>query len=382
MTSRRRTVLAALVACVFATTIGLESAKAAGPIRVTGDGVLAFIPSLTDGTITVVDRLNSLVLASPRVCDAPVASADLTPDEVSFVALCERTHELVVLNTASFTVVRRVKAVSPVVVATDGLGRPVEARLSGGTVTFSTPPMLVRRPGKKNEVVVIGTIHGDHLTSQRFGVEALKNIVRAVAPAYVLTEISPNRIDQARSEFAETGTIVEPRVARFPEYVHVLFPLTREMSFQIIPTAGWNSPMDRYRTAALNRIEKAPTRAADWARSVTDNARSDAAVLAGGARDDPRWIHTAAYDEAQRIGLRTYNDLFDKELGTGGWDTINTAHFANIARALDAHSGEGARILITYGAGHKSWFVPALSKRVDIVLVDPAPYFDKAGIPR
>ena len=55
---------------------------------------------------------------------------------------------------------------------------------------------------------------------------------------------------------------------------------------------------------------------------------------------------------------------------------------APFARALDAHAGEGVRILITYGAGHRSWFILALKQRADIVLVDPAPYVDKAGIPR
>ena len=316
-----------------------------------------------------------------QICSTPV-SGSLTPDEVSFVALCEDSRELVVVNTASFTVVRRLPARTDAVVGTDGLGRLVKVRLEAGAVSFSEPPLLPRQSGKKNEVIVLGTIHGEHLTSRRFGVEALKNIVRAIVPAYVLTEIAPNRVDEARREFAATGTIVEPRVARFPEYVHALFPLTKEMAFQIIPTAGWNSPMDRFRTAALKRIEQTPSRAADWARYLADNARSEAATRAGGAPDDPRWINTEAYDDAQRIGLRTYNELFDHELGTGGWDTINRAHFANIARALDAHAGEGVRILITYGAGHRSWFVPALRQRADIVLVDPAPYFDKAGIPR
>ena len=188
------------------------------PAQTTRDGVLAFIPSLTDGTIAIFDRLNNVQLATPRVCASPV-SGTLTPDEVSFVALCGDSRELVVVNTASFAVVRRLPARTDAVVGTDGLGRPVQARIDAGTVSFSEPPLPPRPPGKKNEVIVLGTIHGEHLTSRRFGVEALKHIVRAIAPAYVLTEIAPNRLDQAQQEFAETGTIVEPRVARFPEYV-------------------------------------------------------------------------------------------------------------------------------------------------------------------
>ena len=31
---------------------------------------------------------------------------------------------------------------------------------------------------------------------------------------------------------------------------------------------------------------------------------------------------------------------------------------------------------------YRSWFLPALRQRIDIALVDPVLYFDKAGVPR
>ena len=62
--------------------------------------------------------------------------------------------------------------------------------------------------------------------------------MREIDPDYWLTEIPPNRWDRARTEFAATGTVDEPRVRRFPEYMQVLFPLSLEMSFEVIPTAG------------------------------------------------------------------------------------------------------------------------------------------------
>jgi len=34
-------------------------------------------------------------------------------------------------------------------------------------------------------------------------------------------------------------------------------------------------------------------------------------------------------------------------------------------------------VLITYGAGHKGWFLDALSKRNDITLLDMGPFLDK-----
>lgn len=110
-------------------------------------------------------------------------------------------------------------------------------------------------------------------------------------------------------------------------------------------------------------------------------AESERQLANGGPADDPRWIHTDAYDAAQRIELDVYNARFDAELGTGGWDTINQAHYANISRILDLHRGEGARILITYGAGHKSWMLPRLRTRDDLVVLEAGRFLDQAGVP-
>ena len=127
------------------------------------------------------------------------------------------------------------------------------------------------------------------------------------------TEISPNRFEQARREFNATGTIVEPPVSRFREYIDVLFPLTCWQSFEIVPTAGWNAPMDKFRRAALARIEVDPARAAEWARYLAAQAKSDSAILAGGAVDDPRWIHTSGWDQAESIYLDVYQSVLGND---------------------------------------------------------------------
>ena len=51
---------------------------------------------------------------------------------------------------------------------------------------------------------------------------------------------------------------------RFPEYVDVVFPLTKEMDFEIIPTAGWTRIMAEERRDKLNAIRKDSSRSADW----------------------------------------------------------------------------------------------------------------------
>lgn len=246
---------------------------------------------------------------------------------------------------------------------------------SSNTEESSSSPQETAGP-PKNEVVVLGMIHGSHRDSELYGIDVVKGLIRAIEPDWVLTEIPPDRFPIAMAEFQQSGTLTEPRVSRFPEYVDALFPLTREMSFEIVPTAGWSRPMADARSAALEAIQKDPSRAEDWAAYEAAAARSEEAVKAFGPEDDPRWIHTDAYDAAVEISLSVYNDLFNEELGPGGWDNINEAHYGHIARALDEHTGEGKRFLITYGAGHKGWFLRQLRQRDDIELLEVGRFLD------
>lgn len=244
---------------------------------------------------------------------------------------------------------------------------------SAGTASAASPePSEV-----KNEVIVLGMIHGEHRTSERYGIDVVTALIRTIDPDFVLAEIPPDRLPTALAEFEESGTIREPRVVRFPEYVDALFPLTREMAFEIVATAGWTRPMSDARQAALQAIREDPARAEDWAAYEQANGDAAAAVAAGGEADDPRWIHTDAYDDAVEIGLSVYNRLFNDELGAGGWDNINAAHYGYIADALDQHTGAGKRFLITYGAGHKGWFLRQLRQRDDIILLDVGPFLDR-----
>ena len=158
-----------------------------------------------------------------------------------------------------------------------------------------------------------------------------------------------------------------------------LFPLSRELDFEVIPTAGWTEPMSDFRAAYLDAYARDPARADRWAEYQTV-AEASAEALAAGAADDPRWIHTDAYDEAYDIRMRVYARLFDADLGPGGWEAINASHWGNIERALDRHRGEGVRFLLTYGAGHKGPFLRELRARNDIVLLEVAPFLDRLSV--
>ncbi len=391
------------------------------PAEITADGVLAFVPNRDAGTVSVIDLLAGSGLAEVTVCTQPEGGA-LTADDVSYIVACGGSNELVYVNTASFEVTARVGGVGPrpfsVAVTADGRFGvainaggttvsilDVQAREIVGELGVGEQPIVVRmhpdgrrafvssevsgtlteialpsvdepeHGDARTEVVVFGMIHGSHRTSEQYGIEVLRDAIRAVGPDAVLVEIPPNRFEAAAAEFAANGQIVEPRVVRFPEYIDVLFPLTREMDFEIVPTAGWTLPMSDHRNAVLRAIEEDPSRADDWAAYEAANAAGAAAARAGGADDDPQWIHTDAYDDAQEIGLSVYDRLFNDESGPGGWENINRAHYANIARALDRVAGAGGRVLITYGAGHKGWFLRQLRQRDDIELLDARQFF-------
>ena len=226
----------------------------------------------------------------------------------------------------------------------------------------------------KNEVLILGTIHGRDLTDSVYNLAYLDKLVREINPDFILAEIPPDRFQVALNGFQRDDSISEPRVMRFPEYVDVIFPLTKEMDFEIIPTAGWTKPMADERSAKLRAISKDSTRIADWTAYTEARKRSDSVYKATGRVNDPHFIHTDTYDSIQDIALQVYNKLFNVELGLGGWDNINIAHYWNIEKALEKHRYSGKRFLITYGAGHKSWFIRELRKRDDIELLEMEPF--------
>ena len=223
-----------------------------------------------------------------------------------------------------------------------------------------------RAGGIRNEVIVLGMIHGGHRTSASYGIDRVRQIVGAIEPDYILCEIPPGRLARALAEYRETGSITEPRVSVFPEYVDAIIPLTREMSFQLVPCAAWTQEMAQDRREKLARWKT--ERADDHAEMQVAQERASQRLEAEGYADDPLRMHTLAYDEIVRKGMEPYNRLFNDDLGLGGWDNINAAHYALIERALDQHTGEGKRFLITFGAWHKYWFLDELRKRDDIAL--------------
>ncbi|MBV7267477.1 hypothetical protein [Erythrobacter ani] len=222
-------------------------------------------------------------------------------------------------------------------------------------------------------VSVIGAIHGTHRDSRQYSLEVLRKAVERFEPDIVLSEIPPDRIEEARKSFAETGEVTEERTRVFPELTDVVFPLSREMDFTIAGTAGWTRELAANRSAALTRIENDPARASQWTEHQA--AREQYSQSINGSGQDPKFIHTPEYDVLVQRAQTPYQVYFDPDLGPGGWTRINRAHTDLIEDALDRISGQGLKALVIFGAWHKYMIERALMLRSDIELTSARSLF-------
>ena len=225
----------------------------------------------------------------------------------------------------------------------------------------------------KTKLLFIGTVHQGHIGSKLYSLDRLEGVIRKFDPDQVLTEIPPDRVAPALAGFRETGRVTEERVNDFPEYRDMLFPLSRDLDFEIVGVAAWTPKIAADRTATLARIQRDPASAQQWAEYQAA-LKAFSQDIAGRA-DDPAFIHTPAYDSLSEKRQLPYQRYFDDDLGAGGWTQINAAHYELIDKALDRISGKGKTVVILFGATHKYKLLRELRNRDDIELVDPLPYF-------
>lgn len=232
---------------------------------------------------------------------------------------------------------------------------------------------------QKNKVVVMGMIHSKHLQKGPYDIEHLRKLIRRTKPDYVLTEIPPDRLEEAAAQFRDTGKITESRVKVFPEYTEALFPLTKEMDFEIIPCAAWTKEMNDSRRATLQKLKQ--THAAESAEVAAAQTRAGQLIASMGNPNDPVTVHTDVYDQFVKQGMMPYDKYFNDKIGDGGWTNINKGHYGLIEKALNAHTGEGKRFLITFGAWHKYFIKEQLAKRQDIEMISMSEFLDKDDLP-
>ncbi|MEO9470001.1 hypothetical protein [Parasphingorhabdus sp.] len=234
-----------------------------------------------------------------------------------------------------------------------------------------TPPEA-HIPGV-NTVAVIGAIHGQHRRSETYSLAVLEAVIVKFDPDVVMVELPPDRYAVAAENYAQFGEVRESRADDFPELIDVVFPLQNQMGFTVVPVAAWSRELADERRAALKQIEGDPARTDDW--SAYQSAIQKYGRAVSGKSDNPDFIHSHKYDLAVRTRQESYERLFGSDLGAGGWEAINRAHFAKMASALDDLDGQEKRILILFGAWHKYWILDALDARSDIRIADSGTLF-------
>ncbi len=244
------------------------------------------------------------------------------------------------------------------------------ALLLSGCAEDKSSPM----PSSEDTIVaMIGAIHGQHRRSDIYSLEVLRKAIVQFEPDIIMVELPPDRFETASANFDQYGEVRESRADDFPELIDVVFPLRADMGFEMVPVAAWTQEIAEDRRRIVKRLESDPVRAQDWFAYQAAIRAYNRAV--SGKSDDPRFIHSRAYDAAVKDRQETYQRLFGDDLGAGGWQAINAAHLAQIHAGLDKIKGQKKRVLILFGAWHKYPILEGLEARPDIFLVDPISLF-------
>lgn len=395
------------------------------PAAATSDGRLAFVPGYADGTVTIIDLFNDRVLETISVGTNPSGGAVL-PGDIEYAVVVRGENRVTFINTASHQVVdhltdgigespfsiviapngrlafvnntasndvsvidlaeRRViqripVPETPIVMAVHPSGRELWVSSEGvhRLTVISIPdawrddprnlPSAAIPDSQITEVAVMGMIHSAHETSELWGLDQVEQTIRNFRPDVVCAEIAPDRWERIERDLRERDAIADPRVLRFPEYTGVILRLSISMGFTVAPCAGWTLEMSDLRNTRIAAFEREPR----WAASRDEYARRLAALRDSNdnrpsASDDPAYIHSAAYDRRQKEELVLYDEYQNDMIGPGGWTNINVEHYRNVDLTIQRH--HGARILVTFGGGHKYWLLERLRERDDITLLD------------
>ena len=245
----------------------------------------------------------------------------------------------------------------------------VLAGLGGGCTSAPPPePVSPRVPGR-TEVIVLGTLHGAHRSSQGFSLEVIRDTVRRIRPDVVLTEIPPDRFEAALLELDALGSGVSPEkisddwVRAFPEIWGVLVPLRRELNYELVPVSGWKPAVSADRRAYYAKHPEGPPSASY--RSA--RAAFQSASASHDFRENPRWVNGPEYLELTTHQENALADAADSQLGMAAVRRINEAHWVNIEAAIAAHGG--ARILLVYGARHRWYTQPRIEALSGVTLL-------------
>lgn len=223
------------------------------------------------------------------------------------------------------------------------------------------------------EVAIMGMTHSQHLESELWGLEQVADTIRRFRPDAVLVEIPPNRWEKAWDDYCVRGVVEEARVKVFAEYREMMFDLSVELGFEIVPCAAWTKPMNDLRKSRLHEFDNADQWAESRRRLELESATVDERWKNSAVHDDdPHVIHSDEYDQYVREVMSPVAAFQNNMVGPGGWWHINNSHMGLVREAIRQRPGK--RLLVTFGAFHKYMFLDELRTRTDIKLLELGPY--------
>lgn len=247
------------------------------------------------------------------------------------------------------------------------VGSSVLAGCAGQGTPPRTPP---KRIVGRTEVVILGTMHGAHLTSQRFSLQVVHDIVERVAPDVVLVEIPPDRFEasleelDALGEAAAKDSITDSWLRSFPELWAVVLPQRQRLGYEVVPVSGWKPRVSQDRKAYWDANPNGP--ASSSYREAQQ--RFVEARKRNRASENPCWVNGPEYLELAGAARRALAEAADSELGEAAVMRINEAHWRGIGAAIETHRRQ--RILLVYGARHRWYTQPRIQALEDVTLLD------------
>ena len=402
----------------FSLGASFATGKRPFPAAATSDGRKAFVPNYDDGTVSIVDLWNGKLRGSVKVGKHP-SGGTVLPGDIDYAVVVRDEDKIVFVNTASHrvvgtlhegigespfslvvsqderlafvnnteshdvsiidletrTIIRRVKVGKiPIAlgVAPSGTQLWVACKGSHEVDIIRIPPAeAVFSPAVLPKVAVLGMIHGKHIKSEKWGLEQLRQTIIRFKPDVICCELPPARWQRIWKDFSEHGLIKDERVMVFPEYTEVILPLKVTLGFEIEACAAWTKEMAELRRTRMRELRTTPEHKELYEKYRAEDAAAQKSAIFG-STDDPLVIHSDAYDEEIAVTLAAYDKHLNEFLGPGGWTNINTAHWRLLEKAIRKYPGQ--RILVTFGAAHKYWFMKRLRGSPDLELMDIRPY--------
>lgn len=204
----------------------------------------------------------------------------------------------------------------------------------------------VTRQPDRTEVVFIASLHRGHLHHEDYPMSMLEKLVRAVEPEVVIAEIPP--AGRARIEAALAAEQPDPWLESFPELSQVVYPLHRELGFELVAASAWERQVSDDWSTYWAAHPNGPD------AELYQNAATHFARVTEDEDDDPEWLHSPTYRRLAAWTDTALSSHAGDELGAADPIRLGRRHAAAVVRAILAH--QGRRIAVVWDA-RKRWIL-------------------------